>query len=157
VNLEDNIVETVKWLSAGQLLTSIGYPTELVLATCKCGEPFMTSVCTPLLCKLSSSTRNWLHWVCSLPLALKTPAAPHKVTFVDEATFIRQNDKYTGIHMSGHLIILTYSWKYIFRAIFLVRFGVVLLEAKSQGCLYLNSAWRLGVTSISRKMSYQCC
>jgi hypothetical protein len=42
-----------KWMIAIQLLASEGYPIELVLAGCKCGEPFRTLVCTPFTCKLS--------------------------------------------------------------------------------------------------------
>jgi len=44
----------------------------------------------------------------------------------------------------------------IFRAVFRLTFGAVLLEAKSSGRLYLNSAWHLSATSVSWKMSFQC-
>jgi hypothetical protein len=61
------------------------------------------------------------------------------------------------IHTSCHLIILTHPWKHISRASFWSTLGVVLLEAKSSGWLYLKCLGHLSETSISWKMSCQHC
>jgi hypothetical protein len=66
----------------------------------------------------------------------------------------RLND---AIHTSGYSIILTHPQKHILRAVFRLTFGAVTLEAKTSGPLYLKSASHPSATSVSCKMSRQCC
>jgi hypothetical protein len=138
--------------------TALVYPIILVLACCKCAEPFTTLNCTRFACRLLRIYNSLTSARCRvLLLAIGKTAVPPE-HFIHRQGCVQQRMNNTR---SSH--VRSFHNPHASTAKHLQsRFSVniwcgVLLEATSSCRLYLKSAWHPSTTSVSWKMSCQYC
>jgi hypothetical protein len=128
-----------KWLCTIQTISiHKGYPNRLVLASCKCGESFMTFLYTPFTCKTVQAVQ-WTDYIALVEFCLwllGNGQLHTKIEVTNETTFSRDGMINTW---NSNIWSLSNPQAYMephSQSCFWLTFGVMLLEAKS----YL-SAW----------------